>query len=179
MNPLLTEQIINHILSSLMIINTDSLNQKKFRSLKSSEFLLSEKLSFDDDNEKTIKNDIWGVQLSVKNTSIKMLLGNCSIDSNIDEYALVVSLQDAPSYGLYSAYSKDPEIKINNDQLIAISVDKKNWISSTIGIQASFLSGMESIKDMNFSLEKCQNYKEQYDLLLSFINYHNHIYGDA
>jgi hypothetical protein len=177
MNKQLTEQIINHIFSNLMIINQSNFNNKKFKSLKSSDYLLNEKLSFsDEESNKIIKNSIWGVQLSFEKVKLKILLGDCSIDPDVLEYALLVSMDSSASYGLYSAYSINKNI--DNDSLIALCVDNKTWLPTNIAIQASFLSGMENVKDIAYSMQKCEDYKEQHELLLSFIKYHNNIYGE-
>jgi hypothetical protein len=177
MNKKLTEQIINQVFSNLLIINSNEFNQKKYRSIVSDEFLLDMKISFQDESGIEIKNNIWGVQLVIEEQPLKMLLANCSIEPNILEYSLIVSLKDTPAYGLYSAYS------VNNDSteqhaLIALSADRQNWIKCNTYLQATFLAGMENLKDIPFSMSKVTNYSEEHNLLLSFINYHNFIFGE-
>lgn len=178
MNKALTQEIINHIFSGFSVLQSGYFNNSKFKSLKSSEFLLSEKVSFEDDDGRMRKNNIWGVQFTIENSPLKILLADCSVEKNILEYAMLVSLKDSPSYGLYSAYSLDDE-KIDSVPLIAVSVDNQNWMSCNTYFQATFLAGMENTKELTYAPSNCTDYKSNYNLLLSFIKYHSQINGDG
>lgn len=172
----LTEEIINHIFSNLFIINNSQFDNNKFKSLKSDDFILNKNISFEDENGQEIKKNIWGVQIMIEKQPFKMLLADCSIEPNIAEYCLIVSLSDAPTYGVYSCYSfKDP---LDSQALIAISVDKQNYMQCNMYLQATFLAGMENLKDIPYTMEKVSDYDQEYNLLLSFLNYHNFIFGD-
>lgn len=172
MNTALTQEIINHIFSGFSILKTSN---TKFKSLRSLEYLLSEKLSFEDSNGKSIENNIWGVQFTIENNDLKVLLGDCTIDKNIEEYALLVKLKDNPAYGLYSAYTSGKS-KIDSEPLIAVSVDSNNWMKCNTYFQATFLAGMEQAKDISYSASTCKDYKSHYTLLTSLIKYYNQLY---
>ncbi len=154
----LTNQIIIHIMENLGI------NSNKSKSLISKDYLLPEKLSFETDSEE-FENSIWGCQFVVENKSLKLLLGNSSISKHEKEYCLIVHLEDSPTYGLYLS-------EIDKDQnIIAFSVSGKDWMKCSVYLQATFLAGIEQIRDIGFPQEICKNYKNEYDSMISFINY--------
>lgn len=169
MNKILTAEIIKHIFSGLAIIESSFVNMNKTKSLMSKDFLLKETLSFEEDNM-IISNNIWGCQLLIDKKEIKMLLGNCSQDKNYPEYCLLVQLKDSPSYALYFI-EEDPL-----QSLIACSVDGNKWMQCSTYLQATFLAGMENVKDIALSWDRCTNYNSQYQSLQSFIKYYNLVY---
>lgn len=173
MNKSLTKEIVYHILSGFGLLWAEFIDLDKIKSIKSVDYLLSEKVSFEDDEGKTIVKKIWGIQLSIENQDLKILITDCSLEKDISEYAALIQLKDTPAYGMYLVTSSD---LIDSEALIAVSVDNKNWMQCSTYLQATFLAGMENAKEIGFSWNKCQDYKQQYDLLLSFIKYHNKIY---
>lgn len=177
MNKQLTEQIINHVFSNLLIIN-NSIDSNRYTSIVSNDYLLPETISFENDKNKKIVNKIWGVELLVENQKLKMLLANCSIDNDSIEYALCIKLEGSPAYGLYSVYTINSSINIENAPLISISIDGQNWMTCNTYLQATFLAAMENIKQIPYTLTKCKDYKDEYNLLISFIKYHESLYGD-
>lgn len=173
MNKLLTEQIINHVFSGFCLIPSNSF-QDSFKSIKSKEYLLDCKLSFEDQNNQEITNKVWGIKLNVENQDLKILVGDCSIEEGITEYAAIVNLQDSPTYGLYSVYGKS----LDSQALIAASVDQKGWIVCSTYLQATFLSAMEHVKEIGFSWEKCREFQPQFESLQSFIKFHSEFHEE-
>lgn len=178
MNKQLTQEIINHIFSGFSILKSEDFNYKKYKSLKSSDYLLSDKISLQDDDGNTINNSIWGIQFAIEDHYLRILLANCSLDKTVAEYAMLIKLKDSPSYGLYSAYSLDKDFKVDNCPLIAVSVDNQNWMKCNTYLQATFLAGMENAKDASYAITNCTDYQSEYNCLLSFIKFHNKIYGE-
>ena len=178
MNKPLMQEIINHIFSGFSILSSNYFDNTKFKSLKSEKFLLAEKIFFEDDSGKSLKNNIWGIQFTIENNFFKVLLADCSVEKETAEYAMVVSLKDSPSYGLYSAYSLDNSHQIDSCPMIAVSVDKQNWMRCNTYLQATFLAGMENVKELTYAPSYLSDYKKEHELLLSFIKYHSLIYGD-
>jgi hypothetical protein len=175
MNTYLCEQIVRHVLSNFRIIPSKFVNVTKTDSLINKEFALLETLSFD--NEGTIiTNHIWGVQLSAGSQEIKILLGDCSIDPNIPEFCLMVQLKDAPVYGLYLVYNDLINKTIDSEAMIAYNLDSKGWLECGTFLQATFLAGMEQLKDIGFAWSKCSNYKPIHQAMLSFIKFHSELY---
>lgn len=174
MNLTLREVIVKHVLANFAIIPSAHLSIDKSKSLQSKEYLLSDKVSFMGLEDEVIQNKLWGCQVSVEQQEIKILLANCTIDINCPEYALLVHLKDQPLYGLYLVNNNS----LDHEALIAVSMNGKEWLECSTYLQATFLAGMEQLKDLGFAWNKCTSYKEQLVALLSFIKFHNDIYGD-
>jgi hypothetical protein len=166
MNAKLLEQIVLHIFANFAIIKSDFVNIDKTKSLLNKDFLLDKNLIFEDDDSE-IKNKVWGCQVSSDNQKIIILLGELSLNKDEQEFCLLVKMNNAPTYCLYlnlddSAYFP----------MIACSLDGENWMQCSTFLQASFLAGMERVKDLNFHLNKCNDYEGEFEHMKSFINYH-------
>lgn len=175
MNFDLREQIIKHILANLVIIPANFISTLKSKSLKSSEYLLDKKLRFNIDDQ-IVERKLWGCQISSEQQELKILLGDCS-QENIPEYCLIVQLKDAPAYGLYlvhNGFSNDP---IDSEAMLACSLNGKDWLECNTYLQATFLAGMEQVKEIGLAWSKCTSYDEQYEMMLSFLNFHAMTYG--
>ena len=175
MNILLTEQIIHHILSGLAAVPSNIIDLSKFKSIKSKEFLLPEKISIEDDSGNKLPNNIWGIEMFFEQQEIKILLASCLDSDQIEDYICVIKLKGAPGYGLWLSYDTDKIIS-PSQPLIAVTVDGQNWMSCNTYLQATFLAAMENVKDAPIAWKRCQNYEDNYKLLLSFINYYNLFY---
>ncbi len=73
-------------------------------------------------------------------------------------------------------YTGSVDEEIDSEALIAVSSDKKHWMPCSTYLQATFLAGMEQVRDSGFAWTKCSEYKEQYQQLLSFIKFHHNFY---
>jgi hypothetical protein len=175
MNRILMEDIVRHILSNLAIIPSSFVDPDKTKSLMSKDYLLPEKISFEAESE-VIKNKVWGCQISVEQQELKFLLGDCTQEKNIPEYCLVVKLKDAPAYGMYLVYNDLVGGQVDSEPLIACTLNGKEWMECQTYLQATFLAGMEQVRDVGLGWSKCTDYKENYELLLSFIQFHNTVY---
>lgn len=172
MNRKLMEAITKHIFSNLAVIPSTFVNFDVTKPLISKEFLLNEKIPFTFEDDRVSNNKVWGCQVLVSQQEIKLLLADCSQEESTPEYALLVSLKDAPLYGIYLV--NNPEF--NSEALIACSLDGKAWMECQTYLQATFLAGMEQIRDVGTSWNKVLNYKEQFESLLSFIKFHHMLY---
>lgn len=174
MNYILMEQIVKHILANLAIIPSNIVNLDRTKSLISKDFLLKEKLNFENEEGSPLKNNVWGCQISAEQQEIKILVGDCTQEDNVPEFCLLVQLKDAPAYGLYLLYA--PDSNISAEPMIAVSVNNKDWMECSTYLQATFLAGMEQIRDLGLSWSKCSNYIENYQLMIEFIKFHNNFY---
>jgi len=170
MNKVLMENIVRHVFSNLAVIPSAFVNIDKTKSLMSKEFLLNDTLSFENESG-IVKNKIWGCQISADQQELKILLGDCSQEKQVPEYCLIVQLKDAPAYGIYLICNSE-----NAESLIACTLSGKEWMECQTYLQATFLAGMEQIRDIGLSWNKCSDYKDQYDLMISFIDFHNTVY---
>ena len=172
MNKELTEAIIKHIFASFGVIPSGFINFDRSESLLEKKYLLPVKLNFEDTTKST--GQVWGCQFSAEQQEIKVLLGNCSIEDNIKEYALLVQLKNGPIYGLF--FAGDDSCKFNMEPMIACSVNGKEWIECSTFLQASFLTGMEQLKEVGLGWNKISSHEEEFTKLISFIDYHYLVY---
>lgn len=177
MNKNLTEEIVKHIMANFLIIPSEHINQETNQPLISKEYLLNEKLTFEVDDVKII-NKTYGCQLAIGEQDIKILLGNCTVEKEVPEFCLIVQLKGAPFYGMYLCYTDLLEEKSDAEIMLGCSLDGKSWMECNTYLQATFLAGMEQIKDTGLTWEKCIDYKDQQNALLSFLVYHSEIYGE-
>ena len=160
----LTNEIINHIFLKLGVINKD-LGQI-YSSISDDRYLLNRKITLVDDSEQEFDNNIWSSKLDISlEKDLRFLLADCSIGDS--EYALLISLKDSPEYALY--YSDDP-----SQCLISCNLNGA-WIEATMYMQASFLAGMEQMKDLNSPLIENNKYDDLYERLIDFIKYHDEV----
>lgn len=165
MNQILLKEIIKHVFANLGIIPCSFIDPK---SLISEEYLLSEKIKFETNDGNLLNNNIWGCQVSAGSQEIKILLGDCSQSEK--EYCLLIQLTDSPAYGLYLTSDEIDEF------MLACNFKEENWMQCGTYLQATFLAGMEQMKDIGLSWSKCQNYQSQFKLMLSFIKFHSNIF---
>lgn len=178
MNHKLTEQIAYHVLANLGVLPADFINAEATKSITDKSFILSEKISFQDE-DRVIRNHIYGCQVSVADSKeLRLLLADCTQEKNLPEFALLVQLKDAPAFGLYMIFTRASGEQIDPEVLIAVSTDKQNWMPCSTYLQATFLAGMEQMRDVGFGWTKATNYSEQYQQLLSFIKFHHSFYGE-
>lgn len=175
MNYVLMEQIIRHVMSNLGVVPGLFIDINKSKSLRTKEFLLSEKLKFEMDDVIS-KNNIWGCQITVDHKDMKILLGDCSQRLNILEFCVVIQLQDAPAYGLYLVYNDLLPDRIESEPLLGVTLNGKDWMECNTYLQGTFLAGMEQIRELALPWTKATNYSSQYELMLSFIKYHDSFY---
>ena len=102
-----------------------------------------------------------------------MLLADCSQEKNVPEFALTIQLKDAPTFGVYLIYNKLVEDPPYAEALIAVNTDNKHWIPCNTYLQATFLAGMEQLRDLTFGWVKIKDYAAQHAQLLSFIKFHD------
>jgi hypothetical protein len=174
MNTNLLEEIVKHIFSNLSVIHSHFVNSEKSKSLMSSEFLLDKKLSFDLENNETADRKVWGCQISSEQKELKILLADCWQERGVPELYLIVQLKDAPAYGLFYVHSSEKEK--DDRSFIACSVNDNDWMECSTYLQATFLAGMEQLKDLGLNWTKCKDYTKQYNLLLSLIKYHDSLF---
>lgn len=178
MNPQLTEQIAYHVFANLGILPASFVNQEQTKSVADLQFLLPEKLTFQVEGGKDLQKNIYGCQIAITDTKdFKMLIADCTQEKDVPEYGVVLRLKDAPTFGVYLIFNKLVEDPPEAEALIAVCTDKKNWMPCTTYLQATFLAGMEQLRDLGFGWKKAAVYRDLYDQLLSFIKFHDLYFG--
>lgn len=175
MNLNLRAEIVRHIFANFGVIHSFYVSDKT-QPLNSKKYLLSEKLSFEDEDNDVIQNKIWGCQLSADAQEIKILLADCTQEKDHPEYCLLVQLKNAPAYGIYLHLNESFGHQTGSACMIAYSLDSKAWMECSTFLQATFLGGMEQIRETGFAWNKIVNYQPQYQALINFIKYHSSIY---
>lgn len=162
MNQALLKEIVKHIYATFGVIPSDFLNVQT-GSLLQAQYLLSDKISFQiDGNDRQGK--MWGCQLTLSNSQIKVLLGECTMDPEYPEFSMIIQAKEAPMYGLYDV--KD------NYAMIATSLNQgKNWLSLNTTLQATFLAAMEYARDLQMPWGQLVDYKGQYQAMVSFLRF--------
>ncbi len=176
MNKTLCLEIIKHIFANFGVVPANFINHDNLVSLINKEYLLSETISLDDDNGGVVKKKIWGCQLSASSQELKVILCDLSLDSNIREYYMIIQLKNSPSYGLF--YSYDLNDLMEDYGTISFSLDGEKWIECETYLQATFLAGMQQVKDIGFAWGKCSDYKNQYKNMINFIKYYSTMYEE-
>ncbi len=171
MNPVLLEEVVKHVFANFGVIPSYFVNRNKSKTLIASEYLLPDKISFDLDDQ-VVRKNVWGCQISADTQELKVLLSDCSQEKGILEFAMVVQLKGAPSYGLYIVCGDG----IEPEPLLACSLNGKEWMECNTYLQATFLAGMEQVRDLGLHWNKCNNYEGQYEAMMSFIKYHTALY---
>lgn len=172
MNLELRESIVKHIFSNFVIIPSNFVNFDKSKSLQNKEFELPEIIPFEDNEN---DNKIWGCQTFIDQKELKLILGDCSANKDIPEYALIIQVKDSPTYGVYFV-NNFLNKNLSSESLIAVTLNGKDWLECQTYLQATFLAGMEQFKDLGFTWTKCFDYKKDLNTLFSFIKFHNFIY---
>jgi hypothetical protein len=176
MNPKLTEEIAHHILANLGVLPSSFMDYNQSKSVMDKQFLLPEKLAFETEEGQVLQRNLYGCQISVTDAKeFKLLLADCTQEKEAPEYALVVQLKDAPVFGVYLVSTRSTEIP--SEPLIGVNADKKYWIPCTTYLEATFLAGMEQLKDLGFGWSKCKSYQDLHHSLLEFIKFHTRFYG--
>lgn len=178
MNRKLTEQIAYHVLANLGVLPATFISQAGLQSLIDKQFLLPEKLSFETETGEVLRKNVYGCQISVTDSKeFKMLLADCTQDQDLPEYCLLIKLKDSPTFGVYLLFNQLVSDPPDSEVMIAVSADSKHWMPCSTYLEATFLAGMEQLRDLGFNWNKCTSYQEQYQQLLSFINFHSKFYG--
>ena len=179
MNDILTAEIAFHILANLGVLSSNFVNVETTKSLIDKNYLLPEKIIYQQDDQ-TINKNVFGCQVSITNNKdFKLLLADCTMDKNNPEYGLLVQLKGSPTFGVHLIQDHNYELNdlLSLQAIIAVNSDKKHWIPCSTYLQATFLAGMEQLRDLGSGWKKCDNYKDQYQLLLSFIKFQQQHFG--
>jgi len=175
MNSLLLREIVSHVMSNFAIIPSDTVGLKT-KSLLDEEYILPEKFRFKSDGV-SYEGRVWGCQLSFLQNDVKVLLTECASDE-FPEFAMAIKSKDAPTYGMYFRHieSDDP---LDSDPMLAVSIDGKEWLNCTTFLQATFLAAMEQIRELMVPWQKCNEYKDLYSSLISFVKYRDQFIGQS
>jgi hypothetical protein len=176
MNKILLKEIVAHIYANFALIPSDFVNLNQTASLMGPDYILQEKITFEEEKI-SYSGTLSGCQMSLSLNELKVLAADCTTDKEFPEYAMIVQPKDAPTYGLYLIQndSSEPEY---HQPMLAVSINQgKDWMQLNTGLQATFLAAMEQARDLHMIWKKIENYKPQYQALISFLKFHADTYG--
>jgi hypothetical protein len=177
MNYALLKEIVSHVMAHFGVIPSDFVDHKKTDSLMSPGYLLPEKIHFESEGEK-YQGKVWGCQVSIAQVELKVLLGECTLNKEFPEFAMVIQSKDAPTYGLYLCYNEMSSAPQDSQPDLAVTLNGKDWMDCSTYLQGCFLAATEQVRDLMLPWNKCGEYKDLHKSLLSFMNFHHGKFGD-
>ena len=157
---ILTNAILEYIFLNLGMMD------ERNNSILSSKLLTDKTITFDDAGKEQ-QYHVYACQTSIGQSKITMAGTKLNYDDNTKDMVVVVKMEDCPIYGCYISQNN----KTVEDGIIAFSIKNNVWLSASVFIQASFLAGMEQLKDVIIPFDVCNKPQEIYDILVSFLKY--------
>jgi hypothetical protein len=170
MNNELTNAIAKHLFTGLGIYGGVPV------SLRHQLFWTDHQIAFDDEKGEAKMATVWAGETKIENKKFSFIYTSLVMKDFPMEDFLVVKLDDNPGYGCYAS----AELVVNQFQLnefniqdgfIAVQLKSQSWIPANIYLQATFLAGMEQLKDLASRYEKSSKMEEMFGLLKDFITY--------
>jgi hypothetical protein len=164
MNNELTNAIVKHLFTGLGIYGEVPV------SLRHQLFLTDQQIAFDDEKGEAKMAPVWAGETKIENKKFSFIYTSLVMKDFPTEDFLVVKLDDNPGYGCYAAADLEAS-DILEDGFIAVQLKSQSWIPANIYLQATFLAGMEQLKDLASRYEKSSKMEEMFGLLKDFITY--------
>jgi hypothetical protein len=177
MNYALLKEIVSHVMAHYGVIPSDFVDHKITDSLMSPGYLLPEKIHFESEGEE-YKGKVWGCQMSMAQTEVKVLLGECTLDKEFPEFAMVIQPKETPIYGIYLCYNEMSNSPKDSQPDLAVTLKGNDWMDCSTYLQGCFLAATEQLRDFRAPWIKCVDYQDLHKFLLSFINFHHAKFGD-
>lgn len=155
----LLNEIITHIFYNLKFLDSDSK-----QSICNNYFLCPQNFDFEDSS---IISRVYGAQAVVNGYKFK-LLAHHFFNENEDggTFCCVIQMQDCPIYGCIGSYQDNKNVnnKIEDGILVYQINGSESWLPTTTFLQATFLAGMEQLKEMSIQFQKLDD-KELFEVL--------------
>ena len=100
--------------------------------------------------------------MTYEDKKIRLLVANCSIDTD-PEYCMIISIDDTPSFGCYL-------LSDQSEAIVSYLINDHLMTASTY-LQATFLAGMEQLRETVGEWSKCKDHNDLYESLLLFIKH--------
>lgn len=107
-------------------------------------FKLKEKFTCTNLNSDKVEASVWAIEGQIGSEKFYSLL--CEIDKvrDFSEYILLSKLEDSPTYGSYLCIEDDEPTQ----SVLSYSPKESIWLPTNVYLQATYLAGMESLKDV-------------------------------
>lgn len=156
----LTDHIVEHIFTNLGMINV------KQNSIFLPELIIEPKITFEE-NGKEQHHDVFVCEGAINQAKMIIAAAKIENEDHTQELLAVISLENSPTYGCRLSLNE----KSINDGVIVFQIKDKTWLEANIFIQASFLAGMEQLRDLSATFTICSQTESIYQHLLTLIKY--------
>ncbi len=150
----LTNAIVEHIFTNLGFMD------------KRPHSLLAEPLKTDEyiavqEEEQEVRYPVYACETHI--TQTKIVMAGVVFDDNISpDMAVVVNIEDCPTYGCYLS---------QDEGLIAFTIKDNTWMDANTFLSATFLAGMENLRDVVHPYTQCKDTKAIHQALTTFLKY--------
>jgi hypothetical protein len=146
-NVVLTNEIVKHVFANLGI------SEERRGSVIHDVFRSNKTLSFTDDNGKQTVS-VFGCKVNVEGKRFQIV----AVKLSETESAFVSRLEGCPVYGCYFG-----------DECLVGVLAKDRWIEGSMFIQASFLAGMEQLREVGTIFTRMNDVSEMFEMLKTFL----------
>lgn len=168
MNQKLTDMIVQHIFSNLGV---NRISNHLGASIMDKKFLTKHTIDFKDSHGRAEKAKVWACQTVVNNSKFRIMFSNLECDHSdyVEQDAvMVIKLDGCPTYGCSLIIWDSQDV---NCGFIACQIKDNAWMQATTYIQATFLAGMEQLKDLSSGYDKCDNTEDLITNIKEYIIY--------
>jgi hypothetical protein len=164
----ITNAIVKHIFKGLGLYGNVPV------SILHPTFKTDKLIDYTDEEYREKQAEVFACQTSIENDQLNIICVSFPDSYDYDtENFVIVKLGNSPAYGCYLGSIKaDGEMKAS-DGSIATEIRPGAWIPTTTFLQATFLAGMEQVKELTSKYEKAKNIEDLFKLLKEFITYQN------
>lgn len=165
MNYKLQKEIIVHVFRKFgLLLDNTGPGAGFIESLLSDKFLTEKKIAFEDEDKKKYQNNVWAGTRKLDKSKIRVLIAD--IHEDIEEYAIIFQMDNLPAYALRLSIDAD------DPGSLYVNIKDDKWVTTSIAAQARFLFGIEGLSEMPAAWERLDDYKDQYKLLVQFLNFY-------
>jgi hypothetical protein len=147
---ILTDEIVKYVFANLGITEVRKV------SVKDNMFKSDKTISFIEDSDNPPRTvPVFACRTKVGDKKLEIV----SVVLTPSESAVLVRLEGCPMYGAYFWMG---------DGRIGVCI-KDHWVKASMFVQASFLAGMEQLKEVGYPFEPMKKFDDMYDALKKFL----------
>jgi hypothetical protein len=165
MNSNLTTAILAHLFSGFGVLDFGD-----HLSIRHLDFRTKHMIEFYDDQDREEASLVYACQTTVNAATLKLLYVElvCNHSDYVDSDLILLSqLEGCPMYGCFLSCD---DMREPTTGFIACKF-KDNWMPCSVYLQATFLAGMEQLRDLTGKYEPCKDLGKLPEELKSFIQY--------
>jgi hypothetical protein len=136
----MNKELLQHIL--IHVYNGLGITEKRTVSLKSEMFRMTEPMNIVLEDKSEYQAPMYAAQAIIQQATMRFLCADLSYQDE-QEFALIIELDGCPTYASYLVLEGGQII----DAELAVLI-KNKWLDANTFLQASFLAGMEQLREM-------------------------------